>query len=155
MKIDFIMDDIFSKRNIKWHCKYIDSIAMAEFNAGSPLGMPFSRPIIDVKEVLAKGKYIVNTLNSYKGQEWAKIVVLINSEDPNDINRCLTVRQIIEKLNQLDGGLEVCSANKNRDFMSNGWIPAFIDIHDGTDNIECEKRNIPKDYNGFITNFLI
>lgn len=153
MTINYILENIFSKDNINWHCKDIDSIAMTEFNVACPFGAPFSEPIIDVKEVYAKTKCIVSPSRKYK-ENWARVVCLINSNDPSDIDKILTVRQVLERLKQFDRELELCSADKKHDFNSNNWVCAFINILDGTCNDECEKHNIPQNYKGTITNFL-
>lgn len=153
MTINYILDNIFSENDIKWHCKDINGIAMAEFNVACPFGMPFSEPIIDVKEVSVRGECIVSSSNRYK-EKWVKVVCLINSNDPNDRDKILTVRQVLEKLKYFDGELELCSADKGHDFESNNWVCAFINVFDGTDNDECEKHNIPENYKGTITNFL-
>lgn len=153
MTINYILENIFSEYDIRWHCKDIDSIAMAEFNVACPLGMPFSEPIIDVKEVYVKGNCIVSSSHKYK-EKWVKVVCLVNSNDSTDRNKILTVRQILERLKQFDGDLELCSADKGHDFNSNNWVSVFINVLDGTNNDECEKHNIPEDYKGVITNFL-
>lgn len=153
MTINYILENIFSGHCIKWHCRDIDSIAMSEFNVASPFRTPFSEPIIDVKEVYAKVKCIVSPSRKYK-EKWARVICLINSNDPNDMDKILSVRQILEKLKQFDGELELCSADKEHDFNSNNWVPVFINILDGTSNDECDKRNIPQNYKGTITNFL-
>ena len=152
MTINYILQNIFSENNIKWHCKDLDSIVMAGFNVGG-FGKTFSEPIIDVKEVFVRGKCI-SSHKVYK-EEWVKVVCLINSREPEDVNKVLTVRQILEKLKQFDGELELCSADKDHDFNSYNWICSFINVFDETDNDECERRNISNDYKGKITCFII
>ena len=95
---------------------------------------------------------MINTHKPYDGKDEIKVVCLIYSDDEEDINKCMTVKEIIERLKEFDDQLEVCSMNKN---YESGWICAFINVFDGTDNDECEKHNTPKDYSGTITNFLI
>ena len=58
MTIDYMLNNIFSEENIKWHCKDIDSIAIAAFNYSNPFARPFYKPIIDVKEVTEDGDEI-------------------------------------------------------------------------------------------------
>lgn len=153
MTINYILQNIFSENDIKWHCKDLDSIAMAEFNVACPFGMPFSEPIIDVKEVFVRGKCI-SSHKVYK-EEWVTVVCLINSREPEDANKVLTVRQILEKIKHFDGELELCSIDKDHDFNSCDWICAFINVFDGTDNDECENHNISNDYKGKITYFVV
>lgn len=153
MKINYILKNIFSENDIKWHCKDINSVAMTEFNVACPFSMPFSEPIIDVKEVSVRGECISSSSNRYK-EKWVKVVCLINSNDPNDRDKILTVRQILERLKQFDGEFELCSADKGHDFKSHNWVRAFINVFDGTDSDECEKHNLPENYKGTITNFL-
>lgn len=153
MTINYILENIFSQNDIKWHCKDINSIAMTEFNIACPFGLPFSEPIIDVKEVSVRSKYIISSSNRYK-EKWVKVVCLIDSHYPDDRDKILTVKQILERLKQFDGELELCSVHKEHDFESNNWVCAFINVFDGTDNYECEKHNIPENYKGTITNFL-
>ena len=150
MTIDYILNNIFGA-DMKWHCKDINSKAMAKFNVACPVGLPFSEPIIDVKEVVIKTGLLVNTHKSYDGKDEIKVVCLINSDDEEDINKCMTVKEIIERLKEFDGQLDVCSMNKN---YESGWVCAFINVFDGTDNDKCEKRNFQKNYKGTITNFL-
>ena len=69
------------------------------------------------------------------------------------MSRVLTIRQILERLKQYDGELELCSADKDHDFNSYNWVNAIINVFDETDNHECEKSNISNDYNGRITCF--
>jgi len=78
---------------------------------------------------------------------------LISSNDPDDRDKILTVRQILERLKQFDEKLELCSVDKGHNFKSKDWVLAFINVHDGTDD-EGEKHNISENYKGTITNFL-
>lgn len=150
MTIDYILNRIFGE-DMKWHCKDVNSKAMAEFNVACPFGSPFSEPIIDVKEVIVKTKWLTGTHKTYEGQEEIKVVCLINSDDEEDIDKGMTVKEVIERLKEFDSQLDLCSMDKN---YKDGWVCAFINVFDGTDNDECEKYNIPKDYKGTITNFL-
>jgi len=65
MTIKYILENIFSENEIKWHCKDIDSIAMAEFNVACPVGTPFSEPIIEIKEVFVREECIISSSNTY------------------------------------------------------------------------------------------
>ena len=150
MTIDYILNRIFGE-DMKWHCKDINSKAMAKFNVSCPFALPFSEPIIDVKEVMVKTKWLTGTHKTYEGQEEIKVVCLINSDDKEDMDKGMTVKEIINRLKELDSQLQVCSMGKN---YKDGWVRAFINVFDGTDNNECEKHNIPKDYIGTVTNFL-
>lgn len=123
---------------------------MTEFNVAS-WDAPYAEPIIDVKEVFVKSKCL-SAEKVYK-KELVKVVCLINSNDHKDMNKVLTVRQILERLKQYDGELELCSADKDHDFNSYNWVNAIINVFDETDNHECEKCNISNDYNGRITLF--
>ena len=152
MTINYILQNIFSENDIKWHCKDLDSIAMAGFNVGG-FGKTFFEPIIDVREVLVRGKCISSN-KEYK-DEWVKVVCLINSREPEDANKVLTVSQILKKMKKFDGELELCSADKSHEFNSYNWICPFINVFDETDNDECEKHNISNDYKGKITGFII
>lgn len=153
MTINYILQNIFSENNIKWHCKDLDSIAMAEFNVACPLGMPFAEPIIDVKEVFARGKCL--SLDKVYNDEWVKVICLINSCDSEDIGKVLTVRQILGRLQQFDGKLELCSADKDHDFNSCDWVSDFTTVHDEEDSPNCKNKNISQNYKGRITYFVI
>ena len=150
MTIDYILNNIFGA-DMKWHCKDINSKAMAKFNVACPVGLPFSEPIIDVKEMMVKTKWLIGTHKIYEGQDEVKVVCLISSCDVEDIDNGMTVKEVIKRLKNFDGQLDVCSMNKN---YNSGFVCAFINVFDGTDDDECEKHNLPKDYKGTITNFL-
>lgn len=151
MTIDYILNNIFSEENIKWHCKDINSKAMAAFNYSNPFGTSFYEPIIDVKEVVVKKEWLVNIHNLGDIQDMVKVVCLINSDDKKDINKGLTVREILERLKAYDRNLYLCRMNKNYTF---GWVPSFINVYDGTNNDRSRCYNIPSEFNGIMTNFI-
>ena len=55
MTINYILNNIFSEKDIQWHYRDLESIAMTEFNVAS-WDTPYAEPIIDVKEVFVKSK---------------------------------------------------------------------------------------------------
>lgn len=151
MEVNYMLNRIFGE-DLEWHCKDLNSKAMAEFNVACPIGLPVSEPIIDVKEVIVDAKCICGTHKKYEGQDKVKIVCLINSADEEDMGKGMTVKEVIERLKEFDGQLDVCSMDKH---YTDGWVPAFINVFNGTNNDECERRNMPKDYNGTITDFIV
>lgn len=152
MTINYFLENIFSEYNIKYHCKDLDSIAMAKFNVACPWP-PYSKPIIDIKEAFVRGECISYPSNEYK-EKWVKVICLVDSNDSDDRDKILTVKQILERLKQFDGELELCSVDRGHDFKSKDLVSTFINVYDETSDNECKKYNIPENYKGTITNFL-
>ena len=150
MTIDFIMNE-FSVDNRKWCCRDLNSKAMVEFNVASPIDTTFSMPIIDVRCMTVKRNYLL-IQKEYKDEDVC-VVCLISSKNNEDVNKGMTVRNILSILKEFDGDLEVCTVDKN--FTRESWVHPIRGICDGTDNNECERYNIQNDYCGLITDFYI
>lgn len=93
-------------------------------------------------------KLLANSNKSHSEDE-IKIVCLVSSNNEEDMDKWMTVQEVIDRLKGFEFQSKLYGMNNK-----SGCICNIINVFDGNNNDGCEKHNIPKDYNGTVTNFL-
>ena len=152
MTIEYILNNVFSQKEIKWSCRDLNAKSMIAFNCCSPREDSYSIPIIDVQALTIKRNQLA-TLEKYETDE-VHTACLIYSNKTEDVDKGMTVKEILLKLNEYDKNFELCAINKDfkEDDEDSLAFPIF-EILDGTNDYGCERRNIREDYCGAITDF--
>lgn len=150
MKVDFMLNHCFGS-NIKWHCKDLNSRAMVEFNVASPFGQLFSVPVIEVKEMKVNKECLFLTNRVYK-EDMVTIVCLVYSKKKQYRDKGMTVSDVIEKLKTFDSTLDVCCLPDN---YSGEVVFPIINVCYEIEEEVCKKYNLPNDYKGTVTNFIV
>lgn len=148
MTLEFLMKNIFNEPISSFHCEDLNSIALAKFNVACPLALPFSLPIIDIKELEINREQIFP--DKFPDQETIKTAVLICSGDLEDANKVLTVNDILIKLKDMNESNHFCINIKNSDSFN-----YVINAINGTNDSECDRQNMPDNYKGSVTDFIV
>lgn len=128
----------------------LNSIALVKRGVGG-LSVPSSEPIIDVQVKKIKTRQLLDKIGYKEDTAETEVVCLITSNSEEDVNKALNLVQVVTKLKELDAELEVYEAYENRD---NNIFCNIINFDgSGIRDNHCERKNMPKDYKGNITDF--